>query len=173
LGEKGLIVTCCSHPEPISNEHDLAGFDSGEPSLNEWLKKRAYKNQLTGVSRCFVICENNAVIGYYSLSAGAIAREQAPKTNRRNMPNPLPILLLGRLAIDKKYHNCPFVSGFLRDALLRSTRLSSDAGIFAVLVHAISEPAKRFYLSRGFVESPIKPMTLMMTMKTVRTILAE
>ncbi len=160
-------------PEPISINHKLDDFDSGELSLNEWLKKRALKNQVTGASRCFVLCDKKKVIGYYSLSAGAIAHGEALKTLRRNMPNPLPVLLLGRLAIDKNYHNKDLGSALLRDAMLRAVNVSGDAGVFAILVHALSEQAKRFYLSRGFVESPLQPMTLMMTLETVRLILAE
>lgn len=160
-------------PSPITADQKLTNFDSGELSLNEWLKKRALKNQATGASRCFVVCSGTAVIGYYSLSAGAISHEAAPKAMRRNMPDPLPVLLLGRLAVDKRYHNRGIGQALLRDALLRAVNVSGDAGVFAILVHALADQAKQFYLSRGFVESPIQPMTLMMTIETVRSILAE
>lgn len=160
-------------PSPISTDHELVNFNSGELSLDDWLKKRALKNQVSGASRCFVLCNGKRVIGYYTLSAGAIGPETAPKTMRRNMPDPLPVLLLGRLAIDKNYHNQGLGSALLRDAMIRAVSVSSDAGVFAVLVHALSEQAKRFYLSRGFVESPLQPMTLMMTLETVRSILME
>lgn len=160
-------------PAPISDDHELAEFDSSEPSLNEWLKKRALKNHVSGASRCFVLCEGKKVIGYYSLSAGAISHEASPKAMRRNMPDPLPVLLLGRLAIDRDYHNKGLGSALLRDALLRAVNVSSNAGVFAILVHAISEQAKRFYLSRGFVESPLQPRTLIITLETVRSILME
>lgn len=89
------------------------------------------------------------------------------------MPDPLPVLLLGRLAIDQRYHNQGIGSALLRDAMLRAVNVASDAGIFAILVHAISDPAKQFYRSRGFVESPLQPMTLMMTIATIRTILTS
>ena len=162
-----------SPPLPISIDHDFVDFNSGEPSLDEWLKKRALKNQGSGASRCFVLCERKKVIGFYSLSAGAICHESAPKSIRRNMPDPLPVLLLGRLAIDINYHNEGLGSALLRDAMIRTVSVASDAGIFAILVHSLSEQAKRFYLSRGFVESPLQPMTLMMTLETVRSILTE
>ena len=162
-----------SPPEPISAEHRLDDFESGEPSLDEWLKKRAVKNHASGASRCFVIRAGTAVVGYYSLSAGGISHEGAPKAMRRNMPDPLPVLLLGRLAIDRRYHNQGLGSALLRDAMLRAVSIARDAGVSAILVHALSEPAKRFYLSRGFVESPLQPMTLLMTLETVRLILAE
>lgn len=151
----------------------LENFDSSESSLDDWLKKRALKNQASDASRCFVIGNDNKVIGYYSLSAGAISHEAAPKTMRRNMPNPMPVLLLGRLAIDKNYHNQGLGSALLRDAMIRAVSVAGDAGVFAILIHALSEQAKRFYLSRGFVESPLQPMTLMMTLETVRSILSE
>lgn len=151
----------------------LDPFESGEVSLDDWLKKRALKNQVSGASRCFVVCDGGSVIGFYSLSAGGIHHEGAPKPMRRNMPDPLPILLLGRLAIDRRHHNHGLGRALLRDAMLRAVRVAGDAGVFAILVHALSEQAKRFYLSRGFVESPLQPMTLLMTLATVRTILAE
>jgi GNAT superfamily N-acetyltransferase len=89
------------------------------------------------------------------------------------MPDPLPVLLLGRLAIDRRYHNQGLGRALLRDVMIRAVNVSGDAGIFALMVHALSEQARRFYLSRGFVESPLQPMTLMMTLATVRSILAE
>ena len=89
------------------------------------------------------------------------------------MPDPLPVLLLGRLAVDKRYHNQGIGQALLRDAMLRAVNVASNAGVFALLVHALSDPAKQFYISRGFVVSPLQPMTLMMTIETIRTILAE
>lgn len=162
-----------TRPTPISIDHEISDFDCGEPSLDEWLKKRALKNQISNASRCFVLCNKRKVVGYYCLSAGAVSRESAPKNLRRNMPDPLPVILLGRLAIDKRYHNQGLGSALLRDAMIRAVHVAGETGVFAILVHAISEQAKRFYLSRGFVESFLQPMTLIMTLETVRAILAE
>jgi GNAT superfamily N-acetyltransferase len=160
-------------PAPITAAHDVLGFDCGEATLNDWLKKRALKNQAAGASRCFVVCCGEAVVAYYTLSAGAISHETSPKAMRRNMPNPLPVLLLGRLAVDKRYHNQGIGQALLRDAMLRAVHISAEAGVFALLVHALSDAAKQFYISRGFVESPLQAMTLLMTLETVRQILAE
>jgi GNAT superfamily N-acetyltransferase len=168
-----MNVVNLSPPSPITGDHELDNFDSGESSLDDWLKKRALKNQTSGASRCFVLCNDNKVIGYYSLSAGAISHEIAPKTMRRNRPDPLPVLLLGRLAIDKKYHNKGLGSALLRDVMIRAVSVAGDAGVFAILVHSLSDQAKRFYISRGFVESPLQSMTLIMTLETVRSILVE
>jgi GNAT superfamily N-acetyltransferase len=160
-------------PSPITAGQELASFDSGEASLNDWLKKRALKNHAAGASRCFVLCAGEVVIGYYSLSAGVISHDALPKAMRRNMPDPLPILLLGRLAVDRRYHNQGIGQGLLRDAMLRAVNVAGDAGVFALLVHALSDQAKQFYLSRGFVESPLQSMTLFMTIATIRSILTE
>jgi GNAT superfamily N-acetyltransferase len=168
-----MTILDLTPPAPIASDLELADFDSGELSLDEWLKKRALKNHAAGASRCFVLCSGKIAIGYYSLSAGAISHEVAPKAMRRNMPDPLPILLLGRLAVDRRYHNQGLGSALLRDAMLRTVNVSRDAGVFAILVHALSDQAKQFYLSRGFVESPLQQMTLLMTLETVRSILAE
>lgn len=168
-----MIPLKLTAPAPITAVHEVADFNSGEPSLDEWLKRRALKNDATGASRCFVLCAGNAVIGYYSLSAGAISHETALKAMRRNMPDPLPVLLLGRLAIDKRHHNRGLGQSLLRDAMMRAVHVAGDAGVFAILVHAISAQAKQFYLSRGFVESPLQSMTLLMTLATVRSILME
>lgn len=162
-----------SAPVPIAPEHELAAFDSGQPSLDEWLKRRALRNHQSGASRCFVACTGADVVGYYSLSAGAIGHESAPKAMRRNMPDPLPVLLLGRLAVDKRYHNQGLGSALLRDAMMRAVAVACEAGVFAILLHALTPEAKQFYLSRGFVQSPLQPMTLMMTLETVRSILIE
>lgn len=89
------------------------------------------------------------------------------------MPDPLPVLLLGRLAVDKHCHNLGIGQALLRDAMIRSVSVSGDAGVFAILVHALTDQAKQFYLSRGFIESPLQPMTLIMTIDTIRSVLAE
>ena len=148
-------------------------FESGEAALDAWLKRRALRNHLSGASRCFVITRGASVVGYYTLSAGSISHAAAPKAMRRNMPDPLPVLPLGRLAIDLRYQNRGLGQALLRDAMLRAVSVAHDTGVFAVLLHALSEAAKRFYLSRGFVESPLRAMTLLMTLQTVRGILIE
>lgn len=160
-------------PEPICANHDVAHFDCGEASLNDWLRKRALRNHASGASRCFVVSDGPVVIAYYTLSAGAISRQASPKALRRNMPDPLPVLLLGRLAVDRNYHNCGIGQALLRDSMLRAVNVSGDAGVFAILVHALSVEARQFYRSRGFVDSQLQPMTLLMTLATVRSILDE
>jgi GNAT superfamily N-acetyltransferase len=160
-------------PQPLSDRHQLADFESGEPSLDDWLKRRAAKNQANGSSRTYVVCEGDAVIGYYYLAAGAIGHAEAPSTLKRNRPDPVPVLVLGRLAIHQDHHQKGIGTALLNDAIRRAIQAADIAGVTALLVQAISEQARRFYLSRGFVESPIKPMTLCLMLATVRQALRE
>jgi GNAT superfamily N-acetyltransferase len=160
-------------PQPLSDQHQLADFESGEPSLDDWLKRRAARNQANGSSRTYVVCEGDAVIGYYCLAAGAIGHAEAPPSLKRNRPDPVPVLVLGRLAIHKEHHQKGIGTALLNDAIRRAMQAADIAGITALLVQAISEQARRFYLSRGFVESPIKPMTLCLMLATIRQALRE
>src|ERR1035438_3894012 len=146
-------------PEKLSSKHDLAPFDSGEMVLDEWLRRRAAQNEAGGASRTYVVCAGQHVAGYYSLAVGAAAHEQVPGRIRRNMPDPIPVMILGRLAVDKMFQGKGIGAGLLKDAVLRTMQAAEIAGIRALLVHAISEAAKRFYEAYGFVASPVDPMT--------------
>jgi GNAT superfamily N-acetyltransferase len=150
-------------PERLSAGHDVSEFDSGEPSLNDWLRRRALNNEVSGASRTYVICVNRKVVGYYALSAGAIAHIHAPGRIKRNMPDPIPVVALGRLAVDRTFQGNGLGTGLLRDAVVRTLQASEIAGVRGILVHAISETAKRFYEKYGFVASPVDPMTVMIT----------
>ena len=150
-----------SPPEKLSAAHDFAAFDCGEPVLNDWLRRRALQNEASGASRTYVVCAGNRVLGYYTLAVGAVAHTETPGRIRRNMPDPVPVMLLGRLAVNKSAQGRHVGSGLLRDAVLRTVQAADIAGIRAILVHAISEEAKRFYESRGFVASPVDPLTVM------------
>ena len=152
-------------PERLAAEHDLASFDSGSPALDDWLRRRALPNQESGAARTYVIRAGQRVIGYYALAAGAIAQAEATGRTRRNMPDPVPVMVLGRLAIDARYQNRGLGRALLRDAILRTLQAADIAGIRAILVHAISEDAKRFYERCGFRPSPVDPMTLMITLR--------
>lgn len=162
-----------SAPQPLSDEHQLADFDSGEPSLDDWLRRRAAKNQANGSSRTYVVREGDRVVGYYCLAAGAVGHAEAPSTMRRNRPDPVPVLVLGRLAIHKSHHQQGIGTALLNDAIRRAIQAADIAGVTALLVHALSEQARRFYLSRGFIESPVKPMTLCLMLATVDQALRE
>lgn len=170
---QGLTRLMISAPQPLLDRHELANFDSGELSLDDWLKRRAARNQANGSSRTYVVCDGLAVIGYYCLAAGAIGHANAPGAMKRNRPDPIPVLVLGRLAIHKDHHQMGIGTALLRDAILRAIQAAEIAGIAALLVHALSEQARRFYRSRGFIESPIKPMTLCLMLATAVQALRE
>ncbi len=162
-----------SAPEPLAPNHDLDAFDSGIAPLDEWLKRRARPNEAEGASRTVVICSGLRVVGYYSLAAGAIMRSTATPRVRRNMPDPAPVVLLGRLAVDRGWQGLGLGADLLRDAVLRTLNAAELIGVRAILVHAISEAAKTFYEQYGFRASPVEPMTLMITIDEAQRMLTR
>lgn len=155
-------------PEKLGPDHDLSSFDSGLPVLDDWLRRRALPNQKSGASRTYVIQAGKRVVGSYALAVGAIAHAEATGRTRRNMPHPVPVMVIGRLAIDTTYQGRGLGRALLRDAVLRTMQAADIAGIGAILVHAISEDAKHFYERCGFRPSPVDPMTLMITLRDAR-----
>lgn len=165
-------------PEPLAAAHRLDAFDSGVPVLAgpalsevEGLRRRALANEVGGASRTYVICDDTDVIGYYALAAGALAHDSAPGNIRRNMPDPIPVMVLGRLAIDRRHQGKGLGRALLRDALLRTLQAARIGGIRAMLVHAISDEARTFYVRAGFIESPLDPMTLMVSLAQAERLL--
>ncbi len=157
-----------SPPQNLSPDHDISQFQSSEPALDDWLKRRALQNEESGASRTYVVCIGKRVVGYYALAVGAVAHIESPGRVRRNMPDPVPVMVIGRLAVDQAVQGQAIGPALLRDAVLRTVQAADIAGIRAILVHAISERAKRFYERCGFSSSPIEPMTLMITVAEAR-----
>jgi predicted N-acetyltransferase YhbS len=151
-------------PEPISGSHDAASFASTSESLNSWLRERALLNEQRGASRTFVICDEQKVVGYYYLSQGAVAHQDVSAKSRRNMPDPIPITLLGRLAVDRKWSGQGLGGELLHDAVIRCRQASQLVASAAILVHAVDESAAKFYLKHGFARSPKSPLYLMMSL---------
>ena len=150
-------------PQPLHAVHILSEFDCGEASLDDWLKRRALVNQASGASRTFVVAdENNQVRGYYALAAGAVAHQLATGSVKRNMPDPIPVLVLARLAVDRHAQGIKLGAGLLRDAVNRAGLVAQNAGVRALVVHALHEKARGFYENYGFSVSPIHPLTLML-----------
>ena len=150
-------------PQKLRADHELLQFNCGEPTLDDWLRRRALQNEERGASRTYVVCTDLRVVAYYALAVGAVAHAGAPGRVRRNMPEPIPVMIIGRLAVDREFHGHGLGQGLLRDAVLRTLQAADIAGIGAILVHAISADARRFYEKHGFVRSPIDPMMLMIT----------
>lgn len=153
-----------SAPEPLASHHDVRPFTSGVESLDHWLKHRALKNQATGASRTFVLCEGPSVRAYYALASSAVIVDAAPGRFRRNMPDPIPVVVLGRLAVDQSLQGRGLGRALVRDAGLRVIQAADTIGIRGMIVHALSAEAKSFYERIGFEPSPIDPMMLMVTL---------
>lgn len=152
-----------SAPQALLSTHLLDEFDCGEASLDEWLKRRALANQLTGASRTFVVADGqNRAFGYYAVAMGAVSHQSATSNVRRNMPDPIPVMVLARLAVDKQAQGIKLGASLLQDAFNRTAVVAQNVGVRALLVHALNDSAKQFYLHYGFQASPLHPMTLML-----------
>ena len=154
-----------SRPEPLTGGHRIGDFD--------WLKRRARANQTSGATRTYVVCQENDVIGCYALASGAIAHEAVPGRFRRNMPEPIPVVVLARLAVDQRYQGRGLGRAMFRDAAHRVAQAADSIGIRGIVVHAISEEAKSFYIALGFDPCPADAMTLVVTLADLRAAISE
>lgn len=145
--------------------HDLELFRSGAESLDQWLRHRARANDVSGASRTYVAAEGTRVVGYYCLSSGGLDLVEAPGAIRRNMPNPIPMIVLRRLAVDVGWQGRGLGAALLRDAVLRAGHAATILGVRGIFVHAVSHEAKAFYEHYGFAASPKNPMTLVLSLK--------
>lgn len=161
-----------SGPEALSPKHRLDDFACGEPALDEWLKRRARANQSTGASRTFVCCESGAVVAYYALASSAVTVATAPGRFRRNMPEPIPVVVLARLAVATSHHGQGVGRAMFQDAARRVTYAADAIGIRGLIVHALSEDTAAFYRRLGFDASPLDPMILMVTLADLRAALS-
>jgi GNAT superfamily N-acetyltransferase len=154
----------------LEGRHDPEGFRCGEEGLDQWLKRRALTNQLSGASRTFVVCSANRVVAYYALASSAVLPKAATGPFRRNMPDPIPVVVLGRLAVDLSLQGAGLGRALVRDAGLRVLQATDAIGIRGMIVHAISAEAKRFYERVGFDPSPLDPMLLMIATKDLASL---
>lgn len=158
-----------ARPVPLTPDHQRDSFRSGHSTLDSWLRNRALKNEDSGASRSFVTFPTGhlTVSGYYTLAASAVAHDRAPGSVRRNMPQPIPVILLGRLAVDERHQGAGLGASLLQDAVLRVAGAAELVGVRALLVHAIDEAAVSFYRHFGFTPSPIDEATLFLTMHAI------
>lgn len=153
-------------PAPLEESHRLDDFECGVESLDQWLKRRARANQASGASRTYVVTDSQRrVVGYYCLASGALALGEAPGGVRRNMPDPIPMAILGRLAVDRSQQGQGLGTALLRDAVERTQAASEILGIRGLLVHALSEEAKAFCERHGFHAASSRPMMLVMSLE--------
>ena len=156
-----------SAPQPLTSGHLLDKFNCGEPVLDEWLKRRAMSNQLSGASRTFVVLDQDSLVcGYYAMAAGAVAHQMATSSVRRNMPDPVPVMVLARLAVDLRAQGIKLGASLLQDAVNRAVMVAENAGVRALLVHALNDKAKEFYEHYGFQSSSLNTMTLLLRLNS-------
>jgi predicted N-acetyltransferase YhbS len=157
-----------SAPEPLAPHHELDTFSCGKPSLDEWLKRRSKANQASGASRTFVACESGGVVAYYALASSAVSVLSSPGRFRRNMPDPIPVVVLARLAVARSHHRRGLGRALFQDAARRVIDAADLIGIRGVIVHALSEDAAQFYRRLGLDPSPLDPTILMVTIADLR-----
>ncbi|NCN82999.1 MAG: GNAT family N-acetyltransferase [Candidatus Pacebacteria bacterium] len=157
-------------PTPLTRSHDLSDFSSSEPELDDWLRRRALQNQLSGASRTYVVVVKNKVVAYYALASGSVMPQEAPGRIRRNMPDPIPVVILGRLAVTEAWQGKGLGKALLRDAILRTLQVAEKIGIRAILVHALHEQAAAFYQHLGFLPSPMSKTILVLSLKDAQAI---
>jgi len=160
-------------PEPLNDAHQLDAFTSGAPTLDGWLQRKARANQGSGASRTYVVCRGDQVVGFYAVAAGSVSHDLLPRKLKQNMPDPIPVIVLGRLAIDLSEQGNGLGRALLRDAILRVSAAAHEVGIAAILVHALNDRAKAFYIGCGFAETTAEPMTLIARIADIKALLGE
>lgn len=156
-----------SAPVALTEQHDLSAFDCGQPALNDWLRSRALKSE-GRFARTYVLCTDTHVIGYFCIAVGSVERIAVPGKVRRNAPDPVPVSILGRLAVDKRHAGKGLGADLLSDAFRRILSASRQVGISAVLVHAKDDAARAFYMACAeFLEYPAESRTLFLPIDTI------
>lgn len=147
-------------PELLVDSHQLDHFSCGKPALDSWLKRRARANHAAGASRTYVVTEGDQVIAYYCISAGGMNHADASGAIRRNMPDPIPMAIIGRLAVDENFQGRGLGPAMLNDAVIRIGHAAHIMGVRGIMVQAIDDDAKGFYEAFGFTPSATMPMLL-------------
>jgi GNAT superfamily N-acetyltransferase len=155
-------------PVLLHAQHQTEQFSCGVASLDAWLKRRALKNQIQGASRTYVACQGDRVLAYYAIASGAVTCNEATGRLRRNMPDPIPVVVLGRLGIDSSLHGQGLGRSLVRDAALRILQAADVIGIRGMTVQALSDDARVFYEHMGFEPSPLDPNLLMITLADLK-----
>ena len=160
-------------PVPLADRHDVEAFASGAPTLDAWIRRKARANQASGASRTYVLCRGDRVVGFYALAAGSVSHDLSPRKLRQNMPDPVPVIVLGRLAVDVSEQGNGLGRALLRDAVLRVAAAAREVGVVAMLVHALNDRAKAFYVAAGFDPSPVDPMVLILRIKDINALIGD
>lgn len=158
-----------SGPEKLAKDHELGAFSCGVESLDNWLKRFARINQQSDLTTTYLVHRNQRAVGYYSLTAGSVNRDDASARVAKGAPNhPIGVVLLARLAVDESEKGTGPGRALLKDALSRAASAADIIAVRAVLVHALNEDARQFYMRFDFEPSPVHPLHLMLLMKDIR-----
>lgn len=156
-------------PVALESQHGLEHFDCGHPVLNDWLTRHARQAQGSGSAKTFVVCEDEVIVGYFSLTVGQVDSLEAPERIRKGMGQyPIPVVILARLAVALSHQGRRIGSAMLQDAIRRTLRIAEQAGIRALLAHPIDSCAESFYLRFGFVSSPLRAQQVLLLLKDAR-----
>ena len=159
--------------EKLRQDHPLEGFDCGKEELNRYLFRYAWVNQQAGAAQTYLGLVGAAVVGYHTLAVGHVTQEEAPARLTKGLArHPVPIMLLARLAVDRRWHGQGVGKALLKDAMQRTLQAADIAGIRAFAVHAKDDEARDFYQKFDFIPSPTDPMHLFVLLKDVRRIIA-
>lgn len=159
-------------PEPLDTRHDVSQFDSGIDSLNTWLQRKARLNEAKGGARTYVVCDADRVIAFYSLAASSVERRRVSSRVGRSMPEPIPVILLGQLAVDVNYQGRGLGSDLLIDAGKRALAAADVIGARAIVVQAFNEEARTFYEQFGFLPfSDREPLMLLLRISELKVVL--
>ena len=155
--------------EKLRRDHPVEGFDCGREELNRYLWRYAWANQQAGAAQTYVGMVGDAVVGFHTLAAGQVNYEAAPERLTKGLArHPVPIMLLARLAVDRRWQGQGVGKALLRDAMQRTLQAADIAGIRAFAVHAKDDEARRFYQHFDFIPSPTDPLHLFVLLKDVR-----
>ena len=158
-------------PRLLADTDNLSSFASTNQEMNDWLQKHAGNNQSSGASKTYIIATaEGQIVGYYSIAAGAVARQSALRSLGHNAPDPIPVGVIGRLAVDKEWSGRGIGAGLLKDAVLRIVGAAQIIGIRAIIVHSLPE-ALAFYTRFGFQESKLEPLLLMYPLEKISALL--
>jgi predicted N-acetyltransferase YhbS len=151
-------------PRPLAADDNRDLFDCGRDSLNTWFQRHAWVNQVSSASRANVIADDASrqIVAYVTLSAAQIERAFLPKSQQRNQPDPVPVLLLGQLAVDTRYQGQGHATTLLRFALEASLRAAEIVGSIGVITHPLDDGVRGFYARWGFQDLPFDPRRAML-----------
>jgi GNAT superfamily N-acetyltransferase len=161
-------------PEPLNKDHSLTDFNSNYPELDEWLKKYAFQAKMSGSATTFIVADNNLVVGFYSLTVGAVEADEVSERIKKGMSKyPIPVVILARLAVFHTYQGKGIGKAMLKDAISKTLKIAEQGGVRALLVHAIDEKSETFYKRFGFEPSPIRENQLLLLLKDAKKVISE